>query len=147
MVSEDLASVLDVMALMIDAEKIVSHPYQACAERFRENEELWKELVREELVHAGRFGLRISEGTRTAKAHVVICSHGTAKNTESRQTRLPVSSMRDTAPVSVPSHMGLIITTPEAEQGSGERFGLARKSLKSDLRVQVRATGGTRKSL
>jgi hypothetical protein len=54
--------------------------------------------------------------------------------------------MRDTAPVSVPSHMGLIITTPDAEQGSGKRFGLARKSLQSDLREQVSTTGGTKKS-
>jgi hypothetical protein len=81
MVSENLESVMDVMGLMIDAEKTVSDFYQACTERFRVNEDLWKELVREDLVQTDRFGLRIIEGVRTTKAHVVICSHGTAKNT------------------------------------------------------------------
>jgi rubrerythrin len=52
MVSENLESVMDVMGLMIDAEKTVSDFYQACAGRFCENEDLWKELVREELGHA-----------------------------------------------------------------------------------------------
>jgi rubrerythrin len=52
MVSENLESVMDVMRLMIDAEKTMSDLYQECAERFPGSEDLWKGLVHEELVHA-----------------------------------------------------------------------------------------------
>ncbi len=52
MESQNLESVMDVMCCMVDAEKTVSAFYQACAERFTENEVFWKELAREESVHA-----------------------------------------------------------------------------------------------
>ncbi len=50
--SEELHSVMQVMSVMIDAEKTVSAFYQACAEQFTENEAFWKELAHEESVHA-----------------------------------------------------------------------------------------------
>jgi rubrerythrin len=49
---ETLESVMDVMRLMIDAEKTVSDFYHACSERFCQDEDFWKELEHEETVHA-----------------------------------------------------------------------------------------------
>ncbi len=41
MVAENFESVMDVMRLMIDAEKTVSHFYHACSERFCQDEDFW----------------------------------------------------------------------------------------------------------